>query len=444
MLSNPPTTLEEATSKLNEAISDITSQMLESMPQVLASKDDDDKETAMNLATLANNINTIKTQNEEMAKIAEIEKKQMEDSRIVAADVARKAAEIESNTPIITSEPNLLQTNSKFLTKVDYVMGTEMAGSCVSSFLSVIPSTFCYKKGGDAGVIPTGCPDGWFRSLALCYEECKSGYSFVAGVCWEKCRSGYTDLGASCFKWNWFKSKTYFKSTYIPSSMTNFDSRIPCDDGYYKSGALCYRDCNNIYLENCGIGACAANSASCAAGIIQTVVDVTMGAVQFAAFVASFGASSSAQGGFAEGKSALKTAFDRVKSKASSALSIAKRVANSPSLRKKFFEQSIKKFSQAMLKKGLEVAAQEAVIATCTSIGNQMFDDMKDKTNPLLNAESWDITGISSAVSSCDKKLSTENDKIQCAKAVMGVISNVDPTGLVSIAAGLMNDICDV
>ena len=97
-----------------------------------------------------------------------------------------------------------------------------------------------------------------------------------------------------------------------------------------------------------------------------------------------------------------------------------------------------------MVKKGLEVVAQEAVIATCTSIGNQMLDDMQDKENPLLNPETWDVTGISSAVSSCDKKLSTENDKIACAKAVMTVVSNVDPTGLVSIAAGLMNDICDV
>jgi hypothetical protein len=383
----------------------------------------------------------MKSLNEELSKAAIIENKQIEESKIIAADIARKTAEIENN---IQNNNKISQRHSMFLENIDYIEGTAMAGTCVSSFLSVIPSTFCYKRGGDFGKIPTGCPSGYFRSLALCYEECRDNKIFVAGVCWEQCDSGFTDIGAVCLKFDWFQTKLYFKSSYIPSSLTNFDDRVPCEKGSYKWGALCYRDCNNIFLENCGIGACAANAASCAAGIIKTVIDVTMGAVQFAAFIASFGASSAAEGGFAEGKSALKLAFDRVKEKGASSLSIIQRVINSPALRQSFFEQALKKFSEAMIKKGLSIAAHNALVLTCTSIGNMMFDDMKDKKNPLLNAETWDPTGIAFAVGACDKEIITENDRIRCAKAVMGVISKVDPTGLVSIAAGLMHDICDV
>ncbi len=106
------------------------------------------------MAILANNINIIKAQIEEMKQTAEVEKQQMDDSKVVAPDVAQKAADIQNNTPVspIPIEPNMLQTNSIFLSKVDFVQGTQMAGSCISSFLSVIPSTFYYKKTGDAGV----------------------------------------------------------------------------------------------------------------------------------------------------------------------------------------------------------------------------------------------------------------------------------------------------
>lgn len=120
-------------------------------------------------------------------------------------------------------------------------------------------------------MIPTDCPSGYFRSLALCYENCRTGYYHVLGVCWARCAAGYTDHGATCFK-NLFNF--YFKSTYIPGSLTNFDSRVPCPKGMYRQGALCYRNCNNIGMENCGIGACSSSSDVCASSIAKMVLDV--------------------------------------------------------------------------------------------------------------------------------------------------------------------------
>lgn len=127
-----------------------------------------------------------------------------------------------------------------------------------------MPDNFCWTN-DNVGSIPTSCPSGWSRSGALCYENCKSGYKSVAGVCWGSCPSGYTDTGALCTKcgkkssFPFFKCSTTAKSSYVASTITNFDSRVTCGTNKYKSGALCYKDCASIDMNNCGIGACAIN-----------------------------------------------------------------------------------------------------------------------------------------------------------------------------------------
>jgi hypothetical protein len=70
----------------------------------------------------------------------------------------------------------------------------------VSSLLESLLPSFWWKSGGDVGVIPTGCPAGYFRFLALCYENCQPGYYFSIGVCYENCAPGFADHPLSCFK----------------------------------------------------------------------------------------------------------------------------------------------------------------------------------------------------------------------------------------------------
>lgn len=50
---------------------------------------------------------------------------------------------------------------------------SEAMRHCYKGFLEKIPPTFCYKKNPDFGKIPTDCPNGYFRSLAMCYENCR-------------------------------------------------------------------------------------------------------------------------------------------------------------------------------------------------------------------------------------------------------------------------------
>ena len=170
-----------------------------------------------------------------------------------------------------------------------------------------MPPDFCWKMGEDYGVIPTGCPYGYFRSNALCYQNCQRGYTFISGVCWEEtCQIGYANRTNSCyrslFKW-------YFKKSYIPSSITNLSSLVPCPKGMYRErgGALCYRDCGNIGLLNCGIGACSAIYSKCAESISR-IKDVFQGIANAISFVATLEGSS----GMKAAKSAIKTGITRI------------------------------------------------------------------------------------------------------------------------------------
>lgn len=112
--------------------------------------------------------------------------------------------------------------------------------------MAALPPNFCWKKGGDAGRIPTDCPDDYKRiGIGICRAKCKSHYKDVAGVCWKG-----------------------FKS-YVPKSISNFDKDIPCRENEYKSGALCYRDCRDVGMINCGIGACSISKSGCGSAVAQ-------------------------------------------------------------------------------------------------------------------------------------------------------------------------------
>ena len=181
----------------------------------------------------------------------------------------------------------------------------QLGGNCMKGLAESMPPDFCWKTGGDAGTIPTGCPDGYFRSAALCLEKCKSNYSWDgAFLCLEKCDSGYDTHPLTCYKnlFDWYGRDSYFQK-----SIDNFSDRVPCPEGKYKSGALCYRNCGVIGMINCGIGACSTDSGACAAAIVGIVVDVVIGMVDLIVFVVSMGTSSAMTSLKSSVKSGLKS-----------------------------------------------------------------------------------------------------------------------------------------
>lgn len=344
--------------------------------------------------------------------------------------------QIESSS----SASKLRGKSFKVLSDVD--KGAAIAGSCVKGFMATIPPDWCWKK-PDFGTIPTGCPSGYHRWGAECFKHCNPGYYWVAGgTCWSHCGGGWKDIGACCVG-SWFRFKC--KHHYWTHRITNFDSRVPCPSGKYKSGALCYRDCSKVFLENCGIGACASSAASCVAGIVTMVIDILVSVVQLVTFICSFGTSSAgAQVGFAGLKSAAKSALKQGMNKAKEGLKVMTRVATNTAMRKAFVEQAKKKAADHCVDSlGMQVS-KWAVGKMCETVANDMITAVNNKHEPKLNLESFDPTGIAPMGVECAKDQNIENNRISCAKKTMEFISIVDPTGIVGLAAAFLQASCDV
>lgn len=319
--------------------------------------------------------------------------------------------------------------------KQDGLQSAEIAGQCMKALTENIPPSFCWKKGADFGTIPQACPEGYFRSLALCYEYCIPGYTHVLGICWSGCDAGYIDHGATCFKnlFDW-----YFKNAYIPDAFTNFSDAIKCSPGNYKMGALCYRDCKNIGMENCGIGACVADAASCGAEILSMALDTLIGIATLLSTVLTGGAVAAAKKGIETGIKKLGT-------------SVIKQSLNS--LKKIFTselkEKLISKAKKWVANKARDIAKglmQEQLVGV---ICETIWKSAEEKTlaapdisgEDLLNAV--DIFNVQGIAEGCSNTADT-NGAIDCAKNVLTGLSTFDPTGLLSIAATFMKPICDV
>jgi len=345
-------------------------------------------------------------------------------------------------------KPTLIETSPATTSNsASASQATSLAKACVNSFFETIPPNFCWKKGADFGVIPTGCPSGFFRYLALCFQNCKSGYSFDGGLlCIKACPPDTTTYPLTCTHWSWlaWEDWTVGRDPYFTQSLTNFDSRIPCPAGMYKGAALCYRDCAKIGLVNCGIGMCASSSASCASGIAEMAIDVISGIAQGVAFVLSFGTSSAA----AEEVNVAKKGLTSLASKAAKAVTEAaktmKNIVSNPAVRSDFLQKvqdkAIQKIGTAIDKK--------IVQEVCGHVGDQLLQQYAARPdNKGFDPKSLDVLGVTDIVDKCSSSKtgpSNSNGNVACAKSVLDTISVIDPTGLASVAAAFMQPTCDV
>jgi len=305
---------------------------------------------------------------------------------------------------------------------------------------------FVGKKGADVGVIPTGCPPGYFRHLALCFENCRAGHHFDGGaLCIGTCPGGFTTFPLTCTRW--WPPKTTGRGVYAPHSITNFDA--PCQDGYYKGGALCYRDCNRIQMANCGIGMCASDSQACSAGITNMVVGFLSGLGQAVGFVLSFGAGGAAM---SAAKTAAKTGIKKLVSKVGGkamqkGLKQIKKIAGNPSARKRMVDKVWKKVKEE-LKDKIKEEAQDHLQDICGHVANNLLDHAGDADTQSVDPKGFDtsqldVIGVGEIQSKCTNPTS-DNAKLDCAKSIMDTLSNVDPTGLMAMATAFMQPTCDI
>jgi len=330
------------------------------------------------------------------------------------------------------------------------VLSFDIRQICINSLTQTLPPAFCWKSGGDVGIIPTGCPPGYFRFLALCYQNCKSGFYFSIGVCYTQCGSGYDNHPLSCYK-NLFNF--YFKKSYIPRSITNFSHSIPCPGDMYRQGALCYRNCETIGMYNCGIGACVAEESSCLKEIGNMIVKTIEGITTLVETIVTFGSSIPAK---TAAKVGVKAAVKQLGKKGINIAKMALKSLFSGKFRRRFLQKA-KNHLKVIIKDYLHLVKGNISIEekekSVENICIRVWDNMIEKTNTNQVGEvdnslvdnlvgSLDVLGIQDMVNSCSD---VSKDKgLGCGKSIVEGLSTFDPTGLMTISSAFMHPSCDV
>ena len=312
--------------------------------------------------------------------------------------------------------------------------GKELFGVCANAIMNSLPPLWCWKKDGDAGTIPTDCPEGWFRSLALCYKNCDDDYKFIAGVCYKNCEEGYRDDGLTCYKdiLHW-----YFKKSYIPESITNFDERVPCPGDMYKSGALCYRNCNILGLDNCGIGACSVDSETCKDTIIVIIKELFEGLGELFEFISSIGLKALIE----NDKNNIQKGMDKL---GNNNMKLTYKMVNKIiTLGKEYFESQSYKRAQYLIDN--DIILQELGLKAedaCKDVMN-IFEEYISKTAELPEQnqiiDSFDIFNLTNIPTGCDA-----GNLYDCMIGILNELKEKDPSGLLTIGMAFMKPICDV
>jgi len=334
-----------------------------------------------------------------------------------------------------------LCTNATSPTSDQIGTGVGIASTCLNAVFASVPPTFCWKANADVGVIPTGCPAGWFRILALCMQNCPAGWSFDgASLCLQDCPGGYTWMALTCYQW-WLPN-TISRNPYFTASMTNFDSRIPCPAGMYKGGALCYRDCGILGLVNCGPGACSATGAACASSLINMGVAVISAIVQSVTLVLSFGTEAAVAPGIDAAKTGLSTLLTSAKDAASQALQVIKNIAVSSTARATFLN-TVKSNAISFVKGQI---TSDVVSVICNAIGNSYLDSTNQQAAPAFNASTLIPFNPNATIQACQGISSANgtNAQLGCAQSIISFIAPLDPTGLLGVAAAFMQPTCNV
>jgi len=365
-----------------------------------------------------------------------------------ASEVANKAKSIQHASEKSNAEHSTenrqrnsyISTNLKKSKDIDNVLDSiGIAQTCTKAFFESVPPSICWKKGGDIGRIPTDCPQGFFRYLALCFENCAPGYQFDGGaLCIAGCPDGYSTQPLTCYKWPFTITA---RKAYFPKSITNFEA--PCFDGYYRSGALCYRDCNRVGMVNCGIGMCAASNEACAAGVSQMVVDTVSSIGKGVGFVLSFGTSAAATQGISSAKEAMSKSLDAVKNAAKSGLAFMKNLVNNPEIRKAFMKKAMEAAQEKLKQYAIDKLKETAITNVCGTLHDALVKKVASSEEPKGIWDKLDVLGVGEINKNCKNPDGT-NGGIACAKSILSSLDSIDPTGLVGLASAFMHPICDI
>jgi len=330
------------------------------------------------------------------------------------------------------------------------VKNGKIVSTCLQAFIDVLPSSFCWKKGGDIGKFFIPCPSGYFRYFHSCFKKCDADEVFFRGLCITKCPKGYKQLPFFCIN---SKLDRKTRSARPSHFYLNSDKQVHCPGNMYKIGLLCFRDCSTISMYNCGNLACSSSKTGCAKEILKMTLKTLEGIATFVLLIVTFGASSGATTG-------KNIAVKSAKNGGKHAINLGKQTLNfafNSQFRSAILKRAKNQLKVTMKTKLKDFAKESISDAVQTKIISEIcskvWENIIDKTdpNPITEKETTpfyesafkaiDILGIHDIYKGCSD---VSDGGLNCGKSITDTLSNFDPTGLLTIAVAFMHPTCDV
>jgi hypothetical protein len=318
----------------------------------------------------------------------------------------------------------------------------ENVGACITSFYdSFSEGEFCWKS--LSGSYPKFCECGYSFYNNACYENCPPGFIFTKGKCYNR------------------QTKTSQTSKKVIKNL--YDPVFRCPSKLYKSGRYCYEDCGYYNMVECGLG-CAKDSTSCALTIVNMIFGTFMAVFNIVVAIGSLGTAGKAQQTIQKsvGGSFLKKMWNRAKELGKKALETLK----DPKTYSDFlfsYTASVGsnlcgEIASALMKR---TAQGPQDVADPPPTAERVFNHPLAKSIPVVGqlasgiiettkkcgegsgldcalgvASITPLGGITDAAKDMAENCGKEGKGLDCAKAVMSMVGELDPTG---ILAGFMD-----
>lgn len=295
---------------------------------------------------------------------------------------------------------------------------------------------------------------GCEKNGAIYYPKCRKNYhNEGCCVCSPDCPSGFgTDIGVSCTKKSYGRGVGVVRSACANGLEKNGALCYPkCRPGYHGEGPVCWQDCANG-MQPCGAG-CAKSSAECA----QTTFDQVFSVAIVTANVASLGMTS---GGTAAVGSTVRmgtktvTGTTRLGKSMVRLASKLKSLKNAPAAKKLVAVK--KRIYNERTKKVVETATQmKDIYDFGTGVAQLEEDyysafaaDFSNQTSMEINNEINRRFGPKTAVylKRCWGNIQLAEmsgaNGFQIAQDALGLVSIVDPSGVVGVVSAYTKPIC--
>ena len=365
----------------------------------------------------------------------------------------------------------------KFLNKfeaenIETILESELS----QTIMETLPPKFCWKK-FEWGYIPKNCPEGYTREGALCFQTCNEAAKLRNYVCNEEggfkmFAYAFCHCGSSLTNW-------FFINYFSNQVLTNFNEKITCNDNtHWHHGALCYTKNCEVFMPgfvNCGIGACTSSSAVCFGEILRMFWKTIVGIVNFSIFIITLGVSSpaftilkktvaqigsnrittnhvvnavktvvNAALGYEIGKIQVNASKpESYVDKISQGKEWVSHIYNDPNKRRYAIDRATKlimrRYSFSDKFRNKEDVVKDII--------EKRLKHEADQEYPLFKGLNF-FRSFTDSISKCSSLgLSLDEDsllakKVECAKFLVQTASNMDPTGLVGIAAAFIYPPC--